>query len=96
MEKQVANLIIIIIRGYQALISPFFGPCCRFYPSCSNYALECVNRHGAFTGLYLILKRALKCHPWGGEGVDLVPEKPFLWASKAIDKSKRKNGLEKT
>ena len=42
------------------------------------------------------LKRILKCHPWGGEGVDLVPEKPFLWASKAFDKSKRKNGLEKT
>jgi len=92
----VAKLIVIIIRGYQVLLSPIYGPCCRFYPSCSNYSLECVKRHGAFLGTYLTLRRLLKCHPWHEGGVDLVPEKSPLWASKSIDESKRENGLEKT
>jgi putative membrane protein insertion efficiency factor len=91
----VAKLFSVIIRGYQLFVSPFSGPSCRFYPSCSNYALECVNRYGAFWGAYLTLRRLLKCHPWHEGGIDLVPEKSASRVSKAIDMSKKKNGLEK-
>jgi putative membrane protein insertion efficiency factor len=91
----VAKLINIIVRGYQLFVSPLSGPSCRFYPSCSSYALECINRHGAFWGIYLTLKRLLKCHPWHKGGVDLVPEKPLSRVGKKIDMSKKKNGLEK-
>ena len=90
-----AKLINIIVRGYQLFVSPLSGPSCRFYPSCSNYALECINRHGVFWGIYLTLKRLLKCHPWHKGGVDLVPEKPLSQVDKTIDMSKKKNGLEK-
>jgi putative membrane protein insertion efficiency factor len=91
----VAKLFSVIIRGYQLFVSPFSGPSCRFYPSCSNYALECVNRYGVFWGSYLTLRRLLKCHPWHEGGIDLVPEKSASRVSKAIDMSKKKNGLEK-
>ena len=90
-----AKLINIIVRGYQLFVSPLSGPSCRFYPSCSSYALECINRHGAFWGIYLTLKRLLKCHPWHKGGVDLVPEKPLSRVGKTIDMSNKKNGLEK-
>ena len=90
-----SKLIIVIVRGYQLFVSPFSGPSCRFFPSCSNYALECVNRHGVFWGSYLTLRRLLKCHPWHEGGIDLVPEKPLSRGCKAIDMSKKKNGLEK-
>lgn len=64
------------IRFYQLFISPLKGgSTCRFYPSCSAYALEAVDRHGVFYGIYLLLKRILKCHPFHPGGVDFVPEK---------------------
>jgi len=64
-----------IIRIYQFLISPFFGQCCRFYPSCSNYALDALKIHGIFHGCHLTLRRILRCHPWCQGGFDPVPEK---------------------
>jgi len=66
---------IAIIKFYQKVLSPLFGNHCRFYPSCSSYALECFQIHGFGIGLFLILKRLCKCHPLHPGGVDLVPLK---------------------
>jgi putative membrane protein insertion efficiency factor len=74
------QLILILIRAYQTIFSPFVGQHCRFYPSCSAYAIEAVERHGAARGLWLAIKRLSRCHPWHEGGVDPVPEpkqKPF-------------------
>jgi putative membrane protein insertion efficiency factor len=63
------------IRFYQYFISPLLGNRCRFYPSCSHYALEAITLHGVAKGLYLTFKRLLKCHPFHEGGLDPVPEK---------------------
>lgn len=70
-------LLLVLIRGYQLLVSPFFPPSCRYFPSCSEYARQAVTRHGPFTGAWLAVKRLARCHPWGGLGYDPVPEK--IW-----------------
>ena len=62
------------IRAYQLLVSPLLPPSCRFLPTCSDYAREAVRRHGAGRGLYLALRRLVRCHPWGGSGYDPVPQ----------------------
>jgi putative membrane protein insertion efficiency factor len=64
-----------IIRFYQLVISPLKPPTCRFYPTCSHYGLEAVQRFGAFKGGWLTIKRILKCHPFHQGGMDPVPEK---------------------
>lgn len=64
-----------LVRGYQYLISPLLPSSCRFQPTCSQYALEALSRHGALYGSWLTLRRLLRCHPWGGYGIDPVPEK---------------------
>ncbi len=61
------------IRGYQKFISPAVGPSCRFHPTCSEYALQAVERFGFIKGSFLALKRILKCNPWGGSGFDPLP-----------------------
>jgi putative membrane protein insertion efficiency factor len=66
-------VLIALIRGYQLLISPLLGPRCRFYPSCSAYALEAVRVHGAVKGGWLAARRLLRCHPWNPGGLDFVP-----------------------
>lgn len=67
------------IRAYQLVLSPLLGPRCRFYPSCSAYAIEAVTKHGAWWGLYLATRRLLRCHPWNPGGPDPVPsERPRL------------------
>ncbi len=63
------------IRIYQLLISPVLAPNCRFTPSCSAYAIEAVGRLGPARGGWLALRRLVRCHPWGGHGLDPVPEK---------------------
>ena len=65
---------LLMVRGYIAFLSPFFGGACRFYPSCSNYAYEAIERHGAVRGTTLALKRLLRCHPFTKSGFDPVPE----------------------
>ena len=62
-----------LIRGYQLIVSPWLGPRCRFHPSCSNYALEALERHGAWRGSGLALKRLGRCHPLNPGGFDPVP-----------------------
>lgn len=66
-------LFIALIRVYQATLSGVFGPCCRFYPSCSEYSAQAIRRHGCVRGSWLGLKRICKCHPYHPGGVDLVP-----------------------
>ncbi len=67
------KLLILPIRFYQLSISPMLPPCCRFTPTCSAYAIEAIERHGPFKGLWLAIRRILRCHPWGGSGYDPVP-----------------------
>jgi len=68
-------LLIAVIRLYKYFISPLLGSNCRFYPSCSSYSIEALERHGALNGCYITLKRLLKCHPFHQGGIDPVPEK---------------------
>src|SRR5207247_7766934 len=68
-----AALLILSIRAYRAALTPFFGPSCRFEPSCSRYAEGCVRQHGALRGGWLGLRRILRCHPFSPGGLDPVP-----------------------
>ena len=61
------------IHFYRACISPMLPASCRFTPTCSQYALEALRKHGPFKGIYLTVRRLLRCHPWGGCGYDPVP-----------------------
>ena len=61
---------------YRYTLSAFIGRECRFLPTCSEYAIEAIDRHGAVTGGWLALRRIARCHPWGGSGYDPVPDKP--------------------
>lgn len=70
------NLCLLFVRAYQVLLGPLMGGACRYYPSCSNYALEAIERHGARRGSWLAVRRVLRCHPFVHGGVDLVPETP--------------------
>ena len=63
----------LLIRIYQWTVSPLLGPRCRFHPSCSNYALEAINRFGMLRGGWLTVKRLGRCHPWHPGGFDYVP-----------------------
>ena len=64
---------ILLIRGYQLLISPLTPATCRYSPTCSSYTLTALKKHGLFKGGWLALKRIFSCHPWGGSGYDPVP-----------------------
>ena len=72
--KRIFSLLLIIPKKiYQTIISPLLGPSCRFTPTCSQYAVEAIQKYGPFKGSWLSFKRILKCHPWGGSGYDPVP-----------------------
>lgn len=62
-----------LIHGYRLVISPWIGPRCRFLPTCSDYALDALARHGAIKGGWLTVRRLSRCHPFGGSGFDPVP-----------------------
>ena len=66
-------LLVLPIRFYQVAISPLTPLACRFTPTCSQYAIEAIRKHGPVKGLYLAVKRILRCNPWGGSGYDPVP-----------------------
>lgn len=68
-------LLLLILRGYKLAISPMLGQNCRFYPSCSEYAMEAIREYGAAKGSLMAGKRLCKCHPWHPGGIDLVPPK---------------------
>lgn len=68
------TLLIALVKGYRWLLSPLIGPTCRFYPSCSAYSLEALQRYGAIRGSWLTLRRLSHCHPWNDGGFDPVPD----------------------
>lgn len=70
------TLLVWFLRGYQLLLSPLLGQKCRFYPTCSNYAIEALRVHGAARGSLLAARRVCRCHPWNPGGVDFVPPAP--------------------
>ncbi|MDE0534543.1 MAG: membrane protein insertion efficiency factor YidD [Albidovulum sp.] len=69
-----AQIVSLPIRIYRIVGSPFVGWHCRFQPTCSAYALEALRKHGAAKGIWLAVKRIMRCHPWGGSGIDEVPD----------------------
>jgi hypothetical protein len=71
-----ARLLRALVLGYRWTLAPLLGPRCRFLPSCSEYALDALARHGALRGSWLTLLRLGRCHPWGGSGYDPVPPVP--------------------
>jgi uncharacterized protein len=70
-----SKIIISLIIFYQKFISPLKPASCRFYPSCSNYAIQAIQKHGFWKGIFLAIKRVLKCHPFHEGGYDPVPDK---------------------
>lgn len=76
----VKHLIIAVLKAYRLVVSPLYGQTCRYYPSCSAYALRSVEVHGAFRGSWLAVRRLARCHPWTPGGVDLVPPREaYRW-----------------
>ncbi|WP_167268436.1 membrane protein insertion efficiency factor YidD [Paenarthrobacter ilicis] len=73
------NILILLLKAYRKVISPLYGQVCRFFPSCSAYALEAVTVHGAVKGSWLAARRLAKCHPWNAGGVDHVPAGHRHW-----------------
>lgn len=69
-----SKLAILPVRFYQLVISPLLGPCCRYHPSCSEYAALALEKHGVWRGGYLTLRRVLRCHPFANHGFDPVPD----------------------
>jgi uncharacterized protein len=74
LADKMKQILIALIRGYQIALSPFFGQQCRFTPTCSHYAIESLQTHGAFKGFWLMLKRLSRCHPWCVGGYDPAPK----------------------
>jgi uncharacterized protein len=68
-----ARIVALPVHAYRLVLSPWVGHSCRFQPTCSAYALEALERHGALRGSWLTVRRILRCHPFGGSGIDNVP-----------------------
>lgn len=75
MKSPMQLILLFFLRTYQLCISPFLGQNCRFYPTCSQYAMEAISTHGCVKGLFLAIGRLCKCHPWHAGGFDPVPPK---------------------
>ncbi|WP_108720102.1 membrane protein insertion efficiency factor YidD [Miniimonas sp. S16] len=76
-----ARVLVALVRLYQGVVSPWLAPRCRFYPSCSAYAVEALRTRGAAVGFVLAVYRVLRCNPWARGGVDHVPVRGQRWAS---------------
>ncbi len=72
LKIHVINLCIVVIRLYQTFFSPVIGDCCRFYPTCSEYAKEAFQKYGVLKGFWLTLRRIIRCHPWHSAEVDPI------------------------
>lgn len=71
--KGIGWIFVFIIKVYQKIISPLLPPSCRYQPTCSQYSVEAIQKHGPLKGGWLAIKRITSCHPWGGSGYDPVP-----------------------
>jgi len=89
--EAVKRLLLWLIRSYQLVLSPFVGQHCRFWPTCSSYAIEAIEKHGAWRGSWLGIKRIARCHPFHPGGVDPVPE-PKNTPSKDMDCDHQERG----
>lgn len=69
-----AHIVALPVRIYRLVFSPWVGKNCRYHPTCSGYAMEALAKHGAFKGGWLAIRRIGRCHPWGGSGIDNVPD----------------------
>lgn len=74
------NIVIAVLRVYQAVISPLYGDVCRYHPSCSHYALGAIARYGVLIGSVYTIRRLLRCHPWARGGIDDVPQRGRNWS----------------
>lgn len=84
-------LLIGVVKGYRLLLSPWLGSACRFTPTCSAYALQALERHGAGAGSYLTLARLARCHPWCDGGHDPVPADPPRLFTRLLSPFQHKN-----
>jgi putative membrane protein insertion efficiency factor len=90
---RVLSLVLVgMIRGYQRYISPLFGPTCRYYPSCSAYALGAVRTHGPVKGFLLSTWRLMRCNPWSPGGIDHVPDEGSWRGGKDVRPSAQRVG----
>ena len=87
MKDQVKKILIKLIGIYRRYISPLKRPCCKYYPTCSEYAVTAIERFGAIRGMILAGWRILRCNPWSNGGVDHVPEKFMLYTLKSRSKT---------
>ncbi|QVQ50505.1 membrane protein insertion efficiency factor YidD [Spiractinospora alimapuensis] len=87
-----ARVLIVPVRGYQRFISPVLPPTCRFYPSCSAYAVQALRAHGALRGLWLTVRRLARCHPFHKGGLDPVPPGRFAPPDETQDDSQGASG----
>ena len=81
------RLLITLVRGYRLLLSPWLGSACRFEPTCSQYALQALQQHGAGAGSYLTAARLARCHPWCAGGHDPVPATPPRLFSRLVGRA---------
>ena len=73
LNRLIIGVLIVPIKIYKIFISPILPNACRYYPTCSEYSIEALKKHGLIKGTYLAIKRILSCNPWGGSGIDMVP-----------------------
>lgn len=85
------RMLLALVRGYRFALKPWLGNVCRFEPTCSAYALDALERHGAAAGSYLVVTRIARCHPWCDGGVDPVPDVPPRPFSRLLGKTSSLN-----
>ena len=84
-------ILLLFVKFYRKFISPMKQPCCKYYPTCSTYALKALEKHGAVKGSILSVWRILRCNPWSLGGVDHVPDDFFLYTMKSREKREQNN-----
>ena len=88
-KDPLARLLSLPVQAYRLVVSPLLGPNCRYYPSCSAYALDALAAHGALRGSWLAVKRVCRCHPWHPGGYDPVPASAAKVPASCIDDAPR-------